>query len=67
MLRQITQKVGRFDVGSQRDYPNDVWVKIAADAGMPLDKFSRGIESNAVLQSALKGRVHIHKRLGATQ
>ena len=66
MLRKITLKVGRFNVGSQMDYPRDVWNKIAADAGMPLDKFSVGIESNAVLQSSLKGRVHIHKRLGAT-
>ncbi len=67
MLREITQKIGRFDVGSQRDYPRDVWNKIAADAKLPLDKFSKGIEGNAVLQSALKGRPQIHKRLGATQ
>ena len=66
MLRKITSKVGRFNVGNQLDYPRSVWTKIAADAGMPLEKFSEAMESNAVLQSALKGRVRIHKRLGAT-
>jgi hypothetical protein len=66
MLREFTQKVGRYNVGSQHDYPRDVWKNIARDVGQPLDKFTKGIESNAVLQSALKGRVRIHKRLGAT-
>ena len=66
MLRKITQAVGRFHVGNQLDYPRGVWVQIEKDAGMPLDKFSVAIESNAVLQSALKGRVRIHRRLGAT-
>ena len=67
MLRKITQEVGRFKVGNQLDYPRGVWNQIEKDAEMPLDKFSQAIESNAVLQSVLKGRVKIHKRLGATQ
>lgn len=66
MLRKITQKVGRLNVGSQLDYPRGVWKQIEISAGMALDKFSVPMESNAVLQSALKGRVKIHKRLGAT-
>ena len=66
MLRKITQRVGRFNVGVQCDYPRDVWNKIEKDAGMPLEDFSVGIEANNVLQSSLKGRVKIHKRLGAT-
>lgn len=66
MLRKITKAIGRFKEGEARDYPRDVWNQIAKDAGMSMDKFSVEIESNAVLQSALKGRVRIHKRLGAT-
>ncbi len=67
MLRKVTKAVGRFKVGNALDYPFGVWKKIANDAGMKLDEFTQGVESNAVLQSALKGRVRIHKRLGATQ
>ena len=66
MLRKITQNVGRFKVGNQLDYPLGVWRRIEKDAGLALDKFSQVIEANAVLQSSLKGRVKIHKRLGAT-
>lgn len=66
MLRKITQKVGRLNVGNQLDYPRGVWKQIEKSAGMSLDKFSVPMESNAVLQSALKGRVKIHRRLGAT-
>ena len=66
MLRQITKTVGRFREGAQHDYPRDVWNKIAADAGMVLDKFSTAIEENKVLQSSLKGRPRIHVRLGGT-
>ncbi len=67
MLRKITQTVGRFKAGVECDYPRDIWNQIARDAGMPLDKFSEGLEANVVLQSALKGRAKIHRRLGATQ
>ena len=67
MLRKVTKNVGRLKVGNALDYPHDVWRKIALDAGMKLEEFTQGVESNAVLQSALKGRVRIHKRLGATQ
>ena len=66
MLRKITKDVGRFHVGNQLDYPLGVWTQIERDAKMPLDKFSVRIESNAVLQSSLKGRPQIHTRLGAT-
>ncbi len=66
MLRKVTKAVGRLQVGNTLDYPTAVWRKIAVDAGMKLDEFTQGVESNAVLQSALKGRVRIHKRLGAT-
>lgn len=66
MLRKVTKAVGRLKVGNALDYPTGVWRKIAADAGMRLDDFTQGVESNAVLQSALKGRVRIHRRLGAT-
>ncbi len=66
MLRKVTKAVGRLKVGNALDYPTGVWRKIAADAGMKLDEFTQGVESNAVLQSALKGRVKIHRRLGAT-
>ena len=66
MLRQITKTIGRYREGDQKDYPRDVWNKIAADAGMKLEKFSVAIEENKVLQSSLKGRPHIHTRLGAS-
>ena len=66
MLRKVTKAVGRMKVGNALDYPRATWNKIAADAGMKLDDFTTGVESNAVLQSALKGRVRIHKRVGAT-
>lgn len=67
MLRKITLDVGRFKKGSEHDYPFGVWNQIERDAGMKLDKFSVAIENNEVLQSSLKGRPVIHKRLGATQ
>lgn len=66
MLRKVTKEVGRLKVGNALDYPISVWRKIAVDAKMKLEDFTQGVESNAVLQSALKGRVKIHKRLGAT-
>lgn len=66
MLRKITQNVGRLKIGNTLDYPFGVWRKISQDAGISLDKFSVAVESNAVLQSALKGRSKIHTRLGAT-
>ncbi len=67
MLRKVTKAVGRFKVGNALDYPRAVWSKIAEDAGMKLEDFTQGVESNAVLQSSHKGRVRIHTRLGATQ
>jgi hypothetical protein len=67
MLRVMTKTVGRLTVDSERDYPVSVWNKIASDAGVKSpDDFSRAVDSNKVLQSALKGRPRIHKRLGAT-
>lgn len=66
MLRKVTKTVGRLKVGNMLDYPHCVWQKIEADAGMKLDSFTVGVESNAVLQSSLKGRVRIHRRLGST-
>lgn len=66
MLRVITKTVGRLTEGSERDYPASVWKQIEHDAGMKLDDFSRAVDSNKVLQSTLKGRPRIHKRLGAT-
>lgn len=66
MLRRITKAVGRFREGAQHDYPHDVWVKIASDAGMRLDTFSKPVEDNPVHQSSLKGRVRLHTRLGGT-
>lgn len=68
MLREITKDVGRFKVGQQHDYPQNVWTKIAQDAGMKLDTFSRPVEGNPVLQSSgLKRKPVVHKRLGASQ
>jgi cytidylate kinase len=66
MLRKVTKAVGRLRVGDALDYPVGVWRKIAQDSGMALDEFTRVVESNAVLQSALKGRVKIHRREGAS-
>ena len=67
MLRKITKAVGRYRVGDQPDYPRDVWNKIAVDAGMALDKFTQLVETpSSVLQSSLKGRPVIHRRLGGT-
>lgn len=66
MLRKVTKAVGRLKVGNALDYPRSVWSQIAVDAKMKLEDFTVGVESNAVLQSSLKGRVHIHKRMGAT-
>ena len=65
MLRKVTKAVGRLKVGVQLDYPRDVWNKMSRDAGMKLEDFTVGVESNAVLQSALKGRPQIRTRLGA--
>lgn len=67
MLRKITKSVGRYRAGDVHDYPRDVWKKLASDAGMVLEDFAQEVAANAVLQSALKGRVRIHRRLGATQ
>lgn len=66
MLRRITKAVGRWREGETRDYPLSVWNKIAADLGRSLDSFSVPAD-NPLLQSPLKGRVTLHKRLGATQ
>ena len=66
MLRKVTKTVGRMKVGMALDYPFGVWQKIAKDAEMKLEAFTSPIESNAVLQSALKGRPRIHVRAGAT-
>ena len=66
MLRRITKQVGRFRAGNEHDYPFSTWNKIAADAGMALDKFSEEVQHNPVLQSSLKRRPVIHRRLGAT-
>jgi len=66
MLRKVTKPVGRLKEGVMLDYPKGVWDKIAKDAGMKLEAFTVGIESNAVLQSALKGRPQIRTRLGAS-
>lgn len=66
MLRKITKQIGRYQVGSQHDYPRDVWARLAAGAKMPLDKFSEAVEVNPVHQSSLKSRPKIHTRLGAT-
>lgn len=63
----MTQKIGRYSEGSQHDYPFAVWRQIEKDAKMPLDKFSVAVENNELLQSSLKGRPQVHKRLGATQ
>lgn len=68
MLREITKEVGRFKVGQRPDYPAGVWTKIALDAGMKLDAFSKPVEDNPVLQSSgLKRKPVLHKRLGASQ
>jgi len=67
MLRQFTKAVGRYRAGEHHDYPRGVWNKLASDVGEPLDGFSAAVEENKVLQSALKGRPRIHRRLGATQ
>lgn len=65
MLREITKQVGkRLNPGVAHDYPRDVWLKIARDAKMKLDDFSKPIAHNPAMQSPLKGRLHQHKRLG---
>lgn len=65
MLRRFTKAVGRFQAGTEHDYPRAVWAQIARSAEMDLDKFTQTIDNNVVLQSPLKGRVVIHKRLGS--
>lgn len=65
MLRKVTKAVGRLKVGTQLDYPRGVWTKMAQDAGMKLEDFTVALESNAVLQSALKGKPQIRTRVGA--
>lgn len=67
MLREFTKAVGRYKPGQQHDYPRDIWNRLAKEFKMSVDAFSRDVESNKVLQSSLKGRPIIHRRLGATQ
>lgn len=66
MLREMTKNVGRrLKMGETHDYPRDVWAKIAADAKMKLDDFSKVVGYNPAHQSMLKGRGAVqHKRLG---
>lgn len=66
MLREITKAIGpRFKPGNTHDYPKGVWDKIAVDARMNLDDFSKVIGHNPAHQSMLKGRGAVqHKRLG---
>lgn len=67
MLLEFTKDLGRYKTGSQHDYPKSVWDKLAQDAGMALSAFTKPAAANPVLQSPLKGRARIHKRLGASQ
>lgn len=44
MQRTFTANVGRFKQGETRDYPKDVWDRIALSAKQKLDKFTTNSE-----------------------
>lgn len=64
MLRRMTQDVGRFKKGDERDYPRGTWEQIATSAGKKLDSFSEVVDVNPSHISSMKRNIHVRTRLG---
>lgn len=48
MQRIFTKKIGRYDIGSIRDYSLLTWKQIEKTLGLPMDKFSRPLDDVAM-------------------
>lgn len=48
MIREFTRKVGRFESGERRDYPQTTWDGIAQGEDAKLDSFSKPVEMGPV-------------------
>ena len=63
MLRRITKKAGRFNVGVLHDWPLTVWHSVMKDAGFKtLEDFSVPEEMNTVLQMRQSGGAKVPGR-----
>lgn len=66
MLRRITKKAGRFQVGVLHDWPLMTWNEVMKDAGFKtLDEFSTPEEMNTVLQMRNSGGAKVPGRARA--